>query len=113
MLAGQIAGGIVGKADSSSAYDGVIESCYNLGSVKGNASDADALLGGIVGSLSWTNLNNCYHAGTVTANSEASNTKKGAIVGQSLFMREVKGNYFLGTTLSEAYGCLLYTSRCV
>ena len=106
VLAGQIAGGIVGKADSSSAYDGVIESCYNLGSVKGNASDADALLGGIVGSLSWTNLNNCYHAGTVTANSEASNTKKGAIVGQSLFMREVKGNYFLGTTLSEAYGAM-------
>ncbi len=106
VLAGQIAGGIVGKADSSSAYDGVIESCYNLGSVKGNASDADALLGGIVGSLSWTNLNNCYHAGTVTANSEASNTKKGAIVGQSLFMREVKGNYFLGTTLSEAYGSM-------
>ena len=106
VLAGQIAGGIVGKADSSSDYDGVIESCYNLGSVKGNASDADALLGGIVGSLSWTNLNNCYHAGTVTANSEASNTKKGAIVGQSLFMREVKGNYFLGATLSEAYGSM-------
>ncbi len=104
VLAGQIVGGIVGKADSSSDYDGVIESCYNLGSVKGNASDADALLGGIVGSLSWTNLNNCYHAGTVTANSEASNTKKGAIVGQSLFMREVKGNYFLGAALSEAYG---------
>ena len=106
VLAGKYAGGIVGKADGGSAYNGIIESCYNLGSVKGNASDADALLGGIVGSLSWTNLNNCYHAGTVTANSEASNTKKGAIVGQSLFMREVKGNYFLGTALSEAYGSM-------
>ena len=106
VLAGKYAGGIVGKADGGSAYNGIIESCYNLGSVKGNASDADALLGGIVGSLSWTKLNNCYHAGTVTANSEASNTKKGAIMGQSLFMREVKGNYFLGTALSEAYGSM-------
>ena len=104
VLAGKYAGGIVGKADSSSEYDGIIESCYNLGNVAGNAGDANAQLGGIVGNIGYTILNNCYHAGSITANSEAQSTKQGAIMGSGSLDREMKENYFLGTTLSEAYG---------
>ena len=104
VLAGKYAGGIVGKADSSSEYDGIIESCYNLGNVAGNAGDANAQLGGIVGNIGYTILNNCYHAGSITAKSEAQSTKQGAIMGSGTLDREMKGNYFLGTTLREAYG---------
>lgn len=60
--------------------------------------------GSIIGNISYTILNNCYHAGSITANSKAQSTKQGAIMGGGFFGSEMKGNYFLGTTLSEAYG---------
>ena len=108
VAAGMQAGGITGKASSGSNngefVESVIESCYNLGNITGNASDADAELGGIVGNISCTILNNCYHTGTITANSKAQSTKQGAIMGSGALDREMKGNYFLGTTLREAYG---------
>ena len=109
VAAGMQAGGITGSTGSGQSQNGemvesVIESCYNLGNIIGNASDADAQLGGIVGNISYTILNNCYHAGSITANSKAQSTKQGAIMGGGFFGSEMKGNYFLGTTLSEAYG---------
>ncbi len=110
VAAGMQAGGITGKASSGSNngefVESVIESCYNLGNITGNASDADAELGGIVGNISYTILNNCYHAGSITANREAQSTKQGAIMGGGFFGSEMKGNYFLGTALSEAYGSM-------
>ena len=98
--AGMYVGGIVGKNQSGA----VVESCYNAGTVTGNAAEANCALGGIVGESSSAILNKCYNVGTCTPHASSSTTKHGFIVGACANAKELNGNYFLGTELSQGYG---------
>ncbi len=98
--AGSYAGGIVGRNQNGA----VVESCYNAGTVTGNAAEANCALGGIVGSSQSSVLNKCYNVGTCTAHTESNSTKIGSIAGSCKIPTDLSGNYFLGTELSQGYG---------
>ena len=95
---GQYVGGIAGLADAK-----VIESCYNTGNITGISETAEAGLGGIAGNSKGANLVNNYHVGTVTAHAESQSTKKGAMIGSGYFAKGTKDNYFVGSSLKEAF----------
>ena len=95
---GQCVGGIAGLADAK-----VIESCYNTGNITGISETAEAGLGGIAGNSKGANLINNYHVGTVTAHAESQSTKKGAMIGSGYFAKGTKDNYFVGSSLKEAF----------
>ena len=100
VTAGMYVGGIVGQNMSGA----VVESCYNAGTVTGNSDVADCSLGGIAGDSSSAILNKCYNVGTCTPHKDSSTTKCGLIVGDCTSAKELSGNYFLGTELSQGYG---------
>ena len=100
VTAGMYVGGIVGKTQSGT----VVESCYNAGTVSGNAAEANCALGGIAGNISSAILNKCYNVGTCTPQAESTTTKCGLLVGVCTNAKELNGNYFLGTELTQGYG---------
>ena len=100
VTAGMYVGGIVGQNLSGA----VVESCYNAGLVAGNSDVANCALGGIAGDSSSAILNKCYNVGICTPHKDSSTTKSGLIVGDCTSAKELSGNYFLGTELSQGYG---------
>lgn len=100
VTAGMYVGGIVGQNLSGA----VVESCYNAGPVAGNSDVANCALGGIAGDSSSAILNKCYNVGTCTPHADSATTKFGRIVGVCTNAKELSGNYFLGTELSQGYG---------
>lgn len=100
VTAGMYVGGIVGQNLSGA----VVESCYNAGPVAGNSDVANCALGGIAGDSSSAILNKCYNVGICTPHKDSSTTKCGLIVGDCTSAKELSGNYFLGTELSQGYG---------
>ena len=100
VTAGMYVGGIVGQNLSGA----VVESCYNAGLVAGNSDVANCALGGIAGDSSSAILNKCYNVGICTPHKDSSTTKCGLIVGDCTSAKELSGNYFLGTELSQGYG---------
>ena len=100
VTAGMYVGGIVGQNLSGA----VVESCYNAGPVAGNSDVANCALGGIAGDSSSAILNKCYNVGTCTPHANAATTKLGRIVGVCTNAKELSGNYFLGTELTQGYG---------
>ena len=97
-------GGIVGDNAGDAMNQPVIESCYNAGTVAGNSDGADCSLGGIAGSSLMAILNKCYNVGACTPHKNSNTTKCGLIVGDCRIAKELSGNYFLGTELSQGYG---------
>ena len=93
-------GGIAGQSNSNA----VVESCYNAGTVTGNAAEANCALGGIVGESSSATLNKCYNVGICTPHNNSATTKYGRVVGVCRNAKVLSGNYFLGTELSQGYG---------
>ena len=79
------AGGIVGRASSSTT----ITDCYNTGSVTATASSsssyANAYVGGIVGRAygGTTNIIGCYNTGSVTVSATSGSCYAGGIVGDA------------------------------
>ena len=104
VTAGMYVGGIVGDNAGDAMNQPVIESCYNAGTVAGNSDVADCSLGGIAGSSLMAILNKCYNVGTCTPHKDSNTTKCGLIVGDCRIAKELSGNYFLGTELSQGYG---------
>ena len=104
VTAGMYVGGIVGDNAGDAMNQPVIESCYNAGTVAGNSEGADCSLGGIAGSSLMAILNKCYNVGTCTPHKDSNTTKCGLIVGDCRIAKELSGNYFLGTELSQGYG---------
>ena len=100
VTAGMYVGGIVGQNLSGA----VVESCYNAGPVAGNSDVANCALGGIAGDSSSAILNKCYNVGTCAPHADSATTKFGRIVGVCTNAKELSGNYFLGTELSQGYG---------
>lgn len=100
VTAGMYVGGIVGQ----NLRGAVVESCYNAGPVAGNSEAANCALGGIAGDSSSAVLNKCYNVGTCTPHADSATTKFGRIVGVCTNAKELSGNYFLGTELSQGYG---------
>ena len=100
VTAGMYVGGIVGQNLSGA----VVESCYNAGLVAGNSDVANCALGGIAGDSSSAVLNKCYNVGTCTPHVDSATTKFGRIVGVCTNAKELSGNYFLGTELTQGYG---------
>ena len=100
VTAGMYVGGIVGQNLSGA----VVESCYNAGPVAGNSDVANCALGGIAGDSSSAVLNKCYNVGTCTPHVDSATTKFGRIVGVCTNAKELSGNYFLGTELTQGYG---------
>ena len=100
VTAGMYVGGIVGQNLSGA----VVESCYNAGPVAGNSDVANCALGGIAGDSSSAILNKCYNVGACTPHANAATTKFGCIVGVCTNAKELSGNYFLGTELTQGYG---------
>lgn len=100
VTAGMYVGGIVGQNLSGA----VVESCYNAGLVAGNSDVANCALGGIAGDSSSAVLNKCYNVGICTPHNNSATTKYGHVVGVCRNAKELSGNYFLGTELSQGYG---------
>ena len=100
VTAGMYVGGIVGQNLSGA----VVESCYNAGPVAGNSDVANCALGGIAGDSSSAVLNKCYNVGICTPHNNSATTKYGHVVGVCRNAKELSGNYFLGTELSQGYG---------
>ena len=100
VTAGMYVGGIVGQNQRGA----VVESCYNAGTVAGNSDVANCSLGGIAGDSSSAILDKCYNVGICTPHAESTTTDCGLIVGVCRNAKELRGNYFLGTELSQGYG---------
>jgi len=68
------AGGIAGLAD------GIIENCYNTGTITAVSPDNQSYAGGIVGQMQGS-IKNCYNTGKITATSQNSMSGAGGIAG--------------------------------
>lgn len=82
-------GGVVGYCNS-----GIVQNCYNTGSV----STYNLSAGGVVGQVSKGTIDNCYNAGTVSGAQQI-----GGVVGTTSVSSKIQNSYNTGTVNSSKF----------